>query len=116
MLETEIKKEEERKYSFQMLERQIEITFNTPDKTEQQKLSYELLSKLVRDLFKYKNSDLCYKTISNLIIVSLMMFNNDYPLDIYELMIEDTKIQKDDGEYKKILKDELNHLTLELPN
>lgn len=117
MLKMDIRKEVERKYSFKVLEKQIEICFSeTLGEKEQQKRKYQLLLDLVKDLFKYKNSTLCYKTINNLIIASLMMYNEKYPLDIYDLMVEEFQLKKDNEEYREILREELNHLSLEVLN
>jgi hypothetical protein len=113
-----IRKEEERKYSFKVLERQIEVCFSTTLKEkEKQRKKYDILMELVQDLFKYKNSTVCYSTISNLIIASLMMYNEDYPLDIYDLLVEEFKTKKDnDEDYKQILRDELNQFSIEVLN
>ncbi|MHA1804016.1 MAG: hypothetical protein ACTSU4_05720 [Promethearchaeota archaeon] len=47
-----------------------------------QKIKYKLLSRLTCKLFLYKNSPSKYKTISNLIILVLDLFE-DYPVDLF---------------------------------
>ncbi|KKK42407.1 hypothetical protein LCGC14_1719950 [marine sediment metagenome] len=72
---------------------------------EIQKQRFTLLSKLVADLFNCKNSTICYKNVSNLIILLLNIYNEKFPLDIYST----TKINSDEDYYiqlKNILKRE----------
>lgn len=53
------------------------------DPKEIQKHKFEVVSKLVADMFKYKDSKKCYNTISNLIVLSLTSIDDHMPVDIY---------------------------------
>ncbi len=65
---------------------------------------FRILSKLVTDLFKNKNSRACYETISNLIIVTLSTVNNK-AVDVFSCR-EEPEIRQDKI-FKKILKKEV---------
>lgn len=82
---------------------------------ERQKLKFEILTELIRDLFKYKNSKKCFTTISNLITTCLLSFEETYPLDLCFEESEQLKFE-DDDEIKKLLANELDIDLEELPN
>ena len=70
------------------IEKQVEDflnnSFNTEDyfiNSEVQKKRFVLLSKLVADLFNYKNSSVCFHNISNLIVLILNIYNEKFPVD-----------------------------------
>ena len=70
-----------------------------------QKKKFILLSKLVADLFNSKNSQVCFNNISNLIILILNIYNDQFPVDIYS-GVKDNTLKKCSSKYKKILKEE----------
>ena len=70
-----------------------------------QRKKFILLSKLVSDLFENKNSQICFKNISNLIILILNIYNEKFPVDTYSQAEENSK-NKFDSKYKHILKEE----------
>jgi len=78
---------------------------NSFNKKILQKKKFFLLSKLVVDLFNYKNSQVCFNNISNLIILILNIYNEKFPMDNYS-SLEDNSIKKYNSEFKHILKDE----------
>jgi len=70
-----------------------------------QKKKFILLSKLVADLFNSKNSRVCFNNISNLIILILNIYNEQFPVDIYS-GVKDNTLKKCNSKYKQILKEE----------
>ena len=102
-----------------LIEKQLRLqkSINSYDKVELQKKKFNLISKLVANLFKYKNSKICYNSISNLISSSLTSLGKDYPIDIHYGKSEDLfnmlngesrvilekEVKTDINEYKKIL-------------
>jgi hypothetical protein len=70
-----------------------------------QKCKFELISELVSKLFKYKNSKDTFRNISNLIILSLTAFDNEYPVDIY-FGLNKKNVNVVNYEYQNILKQE----------
>lgn len=64
-----------------------------------------LLSKLVADLFKSKNSRVCFKNISSLIILILNIYNEKFPLDKYSKK-EKNALNRFNSDYKQILKED----------
>lgn len=113
-----INKSKEREYCYDILETQLTIFSDSTDPTELQKKKFQILLKLVFDLFKYKNSKKCFKTISNLIITTLLSFEDNAPIDSYsesgnELENLENDIKK---ESKQILLEELFKMNNQLPN
>jgi hypothetical protein len=113
-----INKSKEREYCYDILEAQLKIFSDSIDPNEVQKKKFQILLKLVFDLFKYKNSKKCFKTISNLIITTLLSFEENTPLDSYseggnELENLENDIKK---ESKQILLKELFKMNNQLPN
>ncbi|MFO7797330.1 MAG: hypothetical protein ACQERB_09420 [Promethearchaeati archaeon] len=102
----------EKNYSYEMMGKQIEITY-AQNKRIKQKKKFELVSKLVDDLFKYKERTGCYSTISNLIISALLSTDYECPIDIYD---NNGCLDERDLEFKKILQCEIFSLSNELPN
>lgn len=77
---------------------------NDLEKINFQKLKFSLLTKLVSKLYRYKNLKKHYKTISNLIILTLEAFE-DSIIDIYtELKLKESELAKEES--KKILLNE----------
>ena len=70
-----------------------------------QRKKFVFLSKLVSDLFDNKNSQVCFNSISNLIILILNIYNEKFPIDKYSFREENSK-NKCDSKYKHILKEE----------
>ncbi len=71
-----------------------------------QKRRFELLSKLVTDLFNCKNSALCVHNISNLIILILNIYSEKFPVDLYSNG-RTNSIKKSNKNVKRILKENL---------
>ncbi|TFF93405.1 MAG: hypothetical protein EU544_05930 [Promethearchaeota archaeon] len=84
-----------------------ENTFEEKEKDvnreKMQKHKYNLLNKLVKDLFRYKDSPECYNTISNLIITSLTLLEENHPVDLF---FGDNDGKSQDSDYEKLLKAE----------
>jgi len=78
---------------------------NSFNKRYLQKRKFILLSKLVADLFERKDSRVCFKNISNLIILILNIYNEKFPVDIYSLE-EENSAKKFNSQFKNIMKDE----------
>lgn len=70
-----------------------------------QRKKFMLLSKLVADLFKSKNSQVCFNNISSLIILILNIYNEKFPVDIYSNLKENS-LKRFSSKYKHILKEE----------
>ncbi|MHA1147042.1 MAG: hypothetical protein ACTSR8_02245 [Promethearchaeota archaeon] len=71
-------------YMVDIIENHLKLDkLNMLDQKEIQKHKFEVVSKLVSDMFKYKNSKKCYNTISNLILLSLTSVDEECPVDIY---------------------------------
>lgn len=70
-----------------------------------QRKKFILLSNLVADLFKNKNSQVCFNNISSLIILILNIYNEKFPVDIYS-NLEEISLKRFDSKYKHILKEE----------
>ncbi len=95
------------------IEKQVEDflnnSFNTEDyfiNSEIQKKRFVLLSKLVADLFYYKNSSVCFHNISNLIVLILNIYNEKFPVDRYSNGRTDS-IKKSNNNFKRIIKENL---------
>lgn len=73
--------------------------------SEIQKKRFVLLSKLVGDLFKCKNSAMCFHNISNLIVLILNIYNEKFPVDIYSNGRTDSI--KERNNFKRIIKENL---------
>ena len=92
----------------EQVENFLKNSFNHEDYVfdcEIQKQRFNLLSKLVADLFDCRNSIICYQNLSNLIILLLNIYNEKYPVDIYSTR----KINSDEDchlQLKNILKRE----------
>jgi len=87
----------------------LENSFCTEDyrtDDEVQLRRFSLLSKLVADLFNCNNSTICFKNISNLIILILNIYSEKFPIDIYSNNKSCLK-KKPDTELKQILKENL---------
>ena len=78
-------------------------TFFNKKKLQQGKFS--LLSKLVAELFRCKNSRISFNNISSLIILILNICNEKFRLDNYS-SVEENSLKPYTPEYKHILKDE----------
>lgn len=70
-----------------------------------QRKKFILLSKLVADLFKNKNSQVCFNNISSLVILILNIYNEKFPVDIYSNS-EENSLKRFNSKYKHILKEE----------
>ena len=70
-----------------------------------QRKKFILLSKLVADLFKSKNSQVCFNNISSLVILILNIYNEKFPVDIYS-NLEENSLKRFNSKYKHILKEE----------
>ena len=70
-----------------------------------QRKKFLLLSKLVADLFKSKNSQVCFNNISSLVILILNIYNENFPVDIYS-NLEENSLKRFNSKYKHILKEE----------
>ena len=70
-----------------------------------QRKKFDLLSKLVADLFNHKNSRVCFNNISNLIILILNIYIDKFPIDIFSLEKENSQ-KMQNSKYKQILKEE----------
>ena len=79
-----------------------ETIFN---KKSLQRKKFVLLSKLVADLFKSKNSQVCFNNISSLIILILNIYNEKFPVDIYS-NVEESSLKRFNSKGKHILKEE----------
>ncbi|MHA1988487.1 MAG: hypothetical protein ACW98D_17795 [Promethearchaeota archaeon] len=83
--------------------------FNSEDNftnSDIQKKRFDLLSKLVSELFDCKNSTVCVHNISNLIVLILNIYRERFPVDIYTNGITET-IEKSNNNVKRILKENL---------
>lgn len=78
---------------------------NSLNKDSHQKGKFIILSKLVADLFNSKNSRVCFNNVSSLIILILNIYNEQFPVDIYS-EVEDNSLKKFNSKYKQILKEE----------
>ena len=112
-----IKKSEERNYSYDIIDLNLNAISTSSDQCEIQKRRFEILSKLVSDLFKYRNSRKCIKTISNLIITTLLTFEDNDSVDFYS---EGNRMENLDEDFKregkKLLLGELFKMNNSLPN
>jgi hypothetical protein len=87
----------------------LENSFSTDDylfDSRIQKKRFNLLSKLVADLFNCKNSTICFHNISNLIILILNIYNEKFPIDLYSNN-EMGRLKKPNSKLKQILKENL---------
>ncbi len=81
------------------------------EKKELHKIKFQLLTKLVSNLYLYKNSREHYTTISNLIVLTLAAFDLDSFLDIpTELKLRRSKLHP--KTYKKMLMKEYQNYSL----
>ncbi|MFX1567325.1 MAG: hypothetical protein ACFFCV_03050 [Promethearchaeota archaeon] len=75
------------------------------DRKEFQRGKFSLLSKLVTELFKSKNSRISFNNISSLIILILNICNEKFGLDNYPRG-DNNSLKTFNPRYKHILKDE----------
>ncbi|MFX1410051.1 MAG: hypothetical protein ACFFA6_06845 [Promethearchaeota archaeon] len=75
------------------------------NKRKIQRIKFRLISKLVADLFDYKDSKECFHNISNLIILVLSIYNDTFPVDNFSNNETDLK-EKPTAKHKSILKQE----------
>ncbi|HEY0089231.1 MAG TPA: hypothetical protein VGB37_10325 [Candidatus Lokiarchaeia archaeon] len=73
------------------------------DKPKFEKCKFYFISKLVKELFKHKNSRDCFVNISNLIITFLNAFEDHYSIDIYS-DYNNNESHSDNDYYRNILK------------
>lgn len=93
----------------QQVEDFLDNSFNTEDNfinSEIQKKRFVLLSKLVADLFKCKNSAVYFHNVSNLIVLILNIYNEKFPVDLYSNG-EAQSIKKSRNDFKHIIKENL---------
>ena len=87
----------------------LENYFNSEDNftnSDVQKNRFDLLSKLVAELFNCKNSTVCVHNISNLIVLILNIYRARFPVDMYSNGITES-IKKGNNNVKRILKENL---------
>ena len=96
----------------QLIEKKVEDLLNhilkqrsSFNRKKLQQGKFSLLSKLVSELFKSKNSRISFNNISSLIILILNICNEKFRLDNYS-SVADNPIKTFKPEYKHILKDE----------
>ena len=87
----------------------LDNCFNSEDNftsSDVQKKKFDILSKLVAELFNCKNSAVCVHNISNLIVLILNIYRERFPVDMYSNGITET-IKKSNNNFKRILKENL---------
>jgi hypothetical protein len=96
----------------QLIEKKVEDLLNNilkPAKSQNkrriQRIKFRLLSKLVADLFDYKDSKECFHNISNLIILILNLYNKSFPIDNFQNREENIDV-KSTNKHKHILMQE----------
>ncbi len=96
----------------QLIEEKVEDLLNhilkqrpSYNRKKLQRGKFSLLSKLVAELFKSKNSKISFNNISSLIILILNICNEKFRLDNYS-NTENNSLNTFKPEYKHILKDE----------
>ena len=96
----------------QLIEKKVEDLLNhileqrsSYNKKKIQKGKFSLLSRLVTELFRSKNSRISFNNISSLIILILNICNEKFRLDNYS-SVEDNSFKTFKPEYKHILKNE----------
>ena len=101
----------EENFFFDFIEK--ELQFESPleltNKEVFQRKKFNLIDKLVKDMYQYKNSREHYSLISNMIILSLTSFEEWFPFDIFteeEDEFEDL-YKENDCDFKDILMQEL---------
>ena len=104
----------ERRYSYKIMDQQMNICLYSIDPKLMEKKKFELLSKLVEDLFKHKGKQGCFITISNLIISALISSEENAPLDIYN--VGNDSNEEMNHECRNVLERELFKLSNDLPN
>ncbi|MBY8982358.1 MAG: hypothetical protein KGD57_05385 [Candidatus Lokiarchaeota archaeon] len=104
----------EKKYSYKIMDQQMEISLYSSDISAVHRKKFDLISELVKDLFKHRNKQVCVKSISNLIISTLISSDENSPLDIYNI---DEELEEEmNEECRNILERELFRLSNDLPN
>ena len=96
------------------MNQQMHISLSSTEKKTFHKKKFQLISELVKDLFDHKKIQGCFKTISNLIISTLISSNETSPLDIYD--VDEEIEEKMTEECRNILERELFRLSNDLPN
>ncbi len=94
------------------LQRKILSSTNSYDKKEIQtiqKEKFRYITRLVGDLFDYKNSRKAYNTISNLIVTSLTSFDDKQPIDIFSGEKEEKKEDHEIEEHRDTLVQEFKN-------
>jgi hypothetical protein len=96
----------------QLIEKKVEDILNhilkersNFNRKKLQRGKFSLLSKLVAELFKSKNSRISFNNISSLIILILNICNEKFRVDTYS-MLENNSHKTFSPEHKHILKDE----------
>ena len=96
----------------QLIEKKVEDLLDKILKPEEsqnkrriQRIKFRLLSKLVVDLFDYKDSKECFHNISHLIILILNLYNKSFPIDNFQNRDDDIEV-KSTSKHKHILKQE----------
>jgi hypothetical protein len=87
----------------------LDNCFNSEDNftsSDVQKKKFDILSKLVAELFNCKNSAVCVHNISNLIVLILNIYRERFPVDMYSNGITET-IKRSNNNVKRILKENL---------
>ncbi len=79
------------------------------DLREAQRCKFRFLSYLVLKLFEYRGSKEAFTSVSNLIILSLTGFEEDYPVDLYSVN-NDVYEDEFSSECMDILRQEFNSL------
>lgn len=99
-----------RKKYMKKLDRSLKyIELHKFDKEKIQKMKFKLISELIVKLFKYKNCKESYANISSLIVLFLTIFEENYPIDIYNVSNEDN-LSENYIIYRNILKEEFTQL------
>ena len=101
----------EEEFFFDFIEN--ELQFETPlelmDRNVFQRKKYNLINKLVKDMYEHKNSRNHYSLISNMIILSLTSFEEWFPFDVFTEEKEEHEdlYKESDCDFKDILRLEL---------
>ena len=79
------------------------------DLRKEQRCKFRFISYLISKLFEYKNSKEAFISVSNLIILSLSGFEEEYPIDLYSVN-NDVYEDEFSSECMDILRQEFNSL------
>lgn len=96
-------------YYKEFLERQAPFANSdlSSDKQEIQKEKFQVISKLVSELFSARNDKEAYNAISGLIVLYLNSFDENYPMDVFSTD-EEKPPQETKQELQQILQEEIN--------